>query len=79
MYAAPREIFRSDHRAAEADAGSSFSTPGAEPLGGSRQRLRLLDGHRSVTGVAVRTRFGPVRGKITVKGGRITDGRCPAG
>lgn len=49
----------------------------AEPLGGRRQRL--LHGHRSVTGAVERTRFGPGRGKTTVKGSRINDVRCPPG
>ncbi|MEU8836219.1 hypothetical protein [Streptomyces sp900116325] len=49
----------------------------AEPLGGRRRRL--LDGHRSVTGVVEPTRFGPDRGKTTVKGSRMADVRCPAG
>ncbi|MET7493157.1 hypothetical protein [Streptomyces sp900116325] len=52
----------SDHRTTEADGGRLFSAPGS--------------GSSTAPGAAERTRFGPGRGKTTVKGSRITDVRA---
>ncbi|MFF0790153.1 FMN-binding protein [Streptomyces spiralis] len=72
----PPEIAAAPAPAASAGAGASARSGGGSGSGsddGSSGGSGASSGTRTVTGETVRTRWGPVRVRITLKNGRITD------